>query len=111
MPSRSWSKGSRIEREIAALFIEAGIKANRVDEKIGQLGKTSSADVDAFIEGQDKPPWKVEIKARANGEGFSTLDKWLGACEFLVLRKDRAQPGVYMTWSTFKRLLWFVNRR
>ena len=93
------------------MFRLLGFDANRVDEKAGQLGKTVSADVDAFIEGSDKPPWKVEVKARANGEGFKKLEEWLGDNEFLVLRKDRSEPMVCMSWKTFKRLLWFVNKK
>ena len=111
MTSRSRQKGSRIEREIAQMFRLLGFEANRVDEKMGQLGKTQSCDVDAFIDGADKPPWKVEVKARSNGEGFKNLDAWLADNELLILRKDRSEPGVYMTWTTFKRLLWFVNRK
>lgn len=111
MTSRSRIKGSRIEREIAQMFKELGFYAMRVDEKMGQLGKTQSCDVDVYIDGTDKPPWKVEIKARRNGEGFKNLDAWLANNELLILRKDRSEPSVYMNWKTFKKLLWFVNKK
>jgi len=109
MPSPSKNKGSRIEREIAQLFVDLGFVAHRVDERAGQLGKESSADVDIFIDGENRPPWKAEIKARKNGEGFATLDKWIGPNELLILRKDRSKPSVYMPWETLERLLAYVE--
>ena len=42
--------------------------------------------------------------ARANGEGFKTLDNWLGDNDALFLVRDCAEPLVVLPWATWKRL-------
>jgi hypothetical protein len=41
-----------------------------------------------------------EVKARASGEGFTTLERWLGDADALFLRCDRADPLVVSAWPT-----------
>jgi hypothetical protein len=36
------------------------------------------------------------VKARANGESFATLERWLGDADALFLRRDRASPIVVL---------------
>ena len=39
---------------------------------------TRGTDVDVYVRGPDEAPFVTEVKARANGEGFATLERWLG---------------------------------
>jgi hypothetical protein len=38
------------------------------------------------------------VKARGNGEGFATLERWLGDNDALFLRRDRAEPVIVLPW-------------
>ena len=49
--------------------------------------------------------FRAEVKARKSGEGFATLEKWLGAADLLFLRRDRQPPMVVMPWSVYARLM------
>jgi hypothetical protein len=42
--------------------------------------------------GLDAAPLVCEVKARKSGEGFMTLERWLGDADALFLRRDRAEP-------------------
>jgi len=86
-------KGARVEREIVNLHQDAGIHA----EKVSRSGYEG---VDLHI-----GDLKVEVKARRNGNGFSTLEKWLGDCDVLFLRRNNAKPMVYLPWTTWIRLV------
>lgn len=48
---------------------------------------------------------RAEVKARAHGEGFKTLERWLGGCHLLFLRRDRSTPMVVMEWDTYMELI------
>lgn len=100
MSNRSKAKGSRIEREIVELHIEAGHKAERVPLS-GSLGGKYSGDVMLDLGVQ----LRAEVKARANGEGFAVLEKWLGEHDLLFLRKDKSKPIVTMPWRTYEMFL------
>jgi len=50
---------------------------------------------------------EAEVKARANGEGFATLERWLGENDLLFPRRDRAPPLVVMNWEMYIRLMVF----
>lgn len=65
----------------------------------------NGADVDLYVFGRDAAPLVCEVKARASGEGFATLERWLGDADVLFLRRDRAEPLVVLPWSTWARLL------
>jgi hypothetical protein len=98
MPNPSRAKGDRAERELVRLHTEAGIECLRVplsgsmkgfkgDLRIGREGLTG------------------EVKARRGGEGFKTLEAWLGDNDVLILKKDRAAPMVVMNWPTYIKLM------
>ena len=97
MANRARQKGDRIEREIVHLHEKMGVPAQRVPLS-GAAGGHFSGDV-----------WigdmKAEIKARANGEGFITLEKWLGENDMLFLRRDRKTPLVVLPWNTYAELI------
>jgi hypothetical protein len=65
----------------------------------------NGADVDLYVFGPDNAPIVCEVKARASGEGFATLERWLGDADALFLRRDRADPLVVLPWSTWVRLV------
>lgn len=90
-------KGDRIEREIVHLHKEIGIPAQRVPLS-GAAGGRFSGDV--WIEDM-----KAEVKARAEGSGFKTLERWLGSNDLLFLRRDRKSPLVVMPWKTYEMLI------
>lgn len=102
---RSRNKGSRIEREVVHLHIDIGIHAERVPLS-GAAGGSFSGDVDIYIDGKDEAPLVTEVKARANGEGFKTLENWLGEDnDALFLRRDRSEHMVVLPWRTWVRLI------
>jgi len=102
-------KGCRVERELVTKFIEEGIKAKRVP--LSGAGRYYAKNMDGDIrliwrnkEGQ-KEVLKVESKARKSGSGFATLERWLGSADFLLLKRNRAEPWCAMPWRTLVKLL------
>ena len=95
-------KGSRVELEVAKrLDAIEGVRAQKTPLS-GALGGYWSGDIRATIEatGED---FVVEVKARR--DGFKVLDGWLGKNDVLVVRADRTEPRVYLTFDAFARLL------
>lgn len=97
---RSKSKGYRREVEFVELHKSLGLDAHRVplsgavagykgDLRIGVRGVTLSA----------------EVKGRATGGGFVTLEKWLGDNDLLLLKRDRTDPLVVLPWATWAWLV------
>lgn len=103
MGMKSRRKGARIEREIVALLGEAGVKAERVPLS-GSAGGSFAGDL--VIDGLGR----AEVKARADGNGFAMLERWLGGNEALFLRRDRAAPLVLLPFEVFSRLLKEADR-
>lgn len=88
------SKGQRRERELVRLHQDAGVPA----EKLSRTGY-AGPDVriaDAFL---------AEVKARASGEGFATIARWLGDANLLFLMEDRRPPLVVLPWAIYLLLL------
>ena len=48
---------------------------------------------------------RAEVKARASGGGFVTLERWLGENDLLFLRRDRTTPLVVLPWSTWQKVM------
>lgn len=102
-PSRD--KGQRIEREIVNAHLELGIHSERVPDSGAAKYRTNGADVDIYPWGKDAAPLCCEVKARASGAGFTTLERWLGDADAMFLRRDRALPLVVVPWATWVRLV------
>jgi Holliday junction resolvase len=102
---RSRRKGDRVERELVDLHRQIGVHAERVPLSGAARYKGGCHDVDIYAFGDDKVPLVCEVKARANGGGFTTLEKWLGDNDALFLRRDRAAPLVVLHWSVWVALL------
>ena len=88
MGRMSQRKGYRIENEIRLLHVDLGIPAQRMPLS-GALGGDMSGDLRIGT-------LRAEVKARANGAGFRTLEKWLAGNDLLFLRRNRQPPLVVM---------------
>ena len=107
MSNPAKDKGSRVERELAAKFTDAGVPTQRVqgsgawaryDESLAGDLKIGTGINDSYL-------YRAEVKARKK---FSTkqLDKWLRDDDLLLLRKDGdLDPMVYMPWKTLLPML------
>jgi len=102
-PSRD--KGQRRERQIVALHVALGVPAERVPLSGATRYQGNGADLDVYPFSRDGTPLCGEVKARANGEGFKTLERWLGENDMLFLVRDRQEPMVVLPWDTWRRLL------
>lgn len=91
-------KGARVEREIVQAHRDRGIEAERVPLS-GAAGGSYCGDV--VIAGR----LRGEVKARASGSGFATLERWLGTNDVLFLRRDRSDPLVVVPSRTWFALL------
>jgi hypothetical protein len=88
--------------------IGLGAKAKRVPLSGAARYQGNRSDVDVYAFGPDAAPLVCEVKARSNGEGFATLERWLGDADALFLRRDRAEPLVVLPWRVWARM---VERR
>jgi Holliday junction resolvase len=102
-PSRD--KGLRVEQALVNLHRDLGIHAERVPLSGASRYQGNGADLDVYAFGRDAGPLVAEVKARASGEGFATLERWLGENDALFLRRDRAEPIVVLPWRSWARLL------
>lgn len=108
-PSRD--KGARRERQLVQMHTAMGIPAERMPLSGAQKYRGNGADVDVTaIPGAD--PWECEVKARASGEGFVTLERWLGENDALFLIRDAEAPFqpappplVVLPWARWAELL------
>jgi len=104
----SKQKGSRNERWLVKLLIEAGFKAERSplsgalrSEKYG-----GGCDIEVAMFGR---PHRIEAKHYANG--FQRLYKWLTGVDLLIVRADRSEPLVVMPLSTLIELAKQLDHR
>jgi Holliday junction resolvase len=103
-PSRD--KGARRERQVVEMHREMGVKAERVPlSGAMRFRNTEKTDVDVYARGAQEAPFVTEVKARAGGEGFVTLERWLGENDALFLIRDRASPLVVLPWDRWAELL------
>jgi len=95
---KSKRKGTRTEILIVNLHQEMGVDARRMPLS-GALGGELRGDV--LVDGE----LRAEVKARGKGQGFRTVDQWLGENDLLFLRQDRCQPLVLMPWRVYSQLI------
>ena len=93
MSRTSRTKGARIERQLVAQHHDAGIPC----EKISRSGYTGP---DLRVANE----FSAEVKARKSGEGFATLERWLGDADMLVIRAGDREPMAVLPWRTFRRI-------
>jgi Holliday junction resolvase len=97
-------KGARIEREVVELNFGLGLRAERVPLSGASRCQGNGADVDVYLF-PDGPPLCGEVKARANVEGFATLERRVGYNDFLALRRSNAEPLIVVPWRIWARLV------
>jgi Holliday junction resolvase len=106
MGKASRDKGARRERQIVDMHHDIGIKAERVPlSGAMKFRNTEKTDVDVYARGNAEAPFVTEVKARASGEGFVTLERWLGENDALFLVRDRAKPLVVLPWDRWAELV------
>jgi hypothetical protein len=106
MGKASRDKGARREREIVEAHRKIGVRAERVPLSGAMAFRnTRQSDVDVYARGADAAPFVTEVKARAGGEGFVTLERWLGENDALFLVRDRSPPLVVLPWARWAELL------
>jgi Holliday junction resolvase len=99
-------KGDRCERELVLRHAELGVKAERYPLSGASRFRGSGHDLDVYAFGRDEAPLVTEVKARKNGAGFTTLEKWLGEYDALLfLRRNHTDPLVLLPWRVWARLL------
>jgi hypothetical protein len=101
----SRDKGARAEREIVERHKAIGVHAERYPLSGSSRFRGSGHDVDIYPFGRDEAPMVSESKSRKNGEGFATLERWLGDYDVLFLRRDRSEPMVLLPWRSWARLI------
>jgi hypothetical protein len=84
------AKGNRLERAIVRLLQDAGLGADRVPLS-GSAGGRYSGDLTVPCCGRD-----LTIEAKARGNGFKQLYRWLEGRDALVIRRDRSDTLVIL---------------
>lgn len=111
MSKFSRDKGARRERQVVELHTAQGIKSERVPlSGAMRFRNTEKTDVDVYARGDHEAPFVCEVKARASGEGFKTLEGWLGEADALFLIRDRAAPLVLLPAARWLELLALARR-
>ncbi len=106
MGKASRDKGARRERQIVEMHRVLGVKAERVPlSGAAVFRNTRGSDVDVYARGKDEAPLVCEVKARADGEGFVTLERWLGENDALFLMRDRTTPLVVLPWARWQEFV------
>jgi hypothetical protein len=108
--ARHRRKGDRVEREVVDRHRALGVHAERYPLSGASRFRGSSHDLDIYALGRDAAPLVAEVKARKTGAGFTTLEKWLGEYDLLVLRRNNADPMILLPWRVWARLLEQVRR-
>jgi Holliday junction resolvase len=103
-------KGDRVERSIVEAHKAMGVHAERYPLSGASRFRGSGHDVDLYLYGRDAAPAVCEVKSRKTGEGFTTLEKWLGEFDALFLKRNNAEPFVVLPWRTWAQLLGKVKR-
>jgi hypothetical protein len=104
-PSRD--KGARRERELVQLHRGIGVDCARVPLS-GAAGGDFAGDLRISVADL---AFRGESKARGDGSGFKTLERWLAGNDVLFLRRDRCEPMVVLSWETYAALLQRVAGR
>src|SRR5262249_61664333 len=84
--------GNACEREVVDRHRGLGVHAERYPLSGASRFRGSGHDVDIYVFGKDQAPLVAEVKKRKGGAGFTTLEKWLGEFDPLVVRGKHADP-------------------
>jgi Holliday junction resolvase len=103
--ARHRRKGDNVEREIVDRHKAIGVHAERYPLSGASRFRGTGHDVDVYPFGVGEAPIVTEVKARKNGAGFTTIEKWLGEYDALFLRRNGSDPLVCIPWRLWTRLL------
>ena len=103
--ARHRRKAGRIEREVVDRHRALGVHAERYPLSGSTRFRGAGHDVDVYVFGSGEAPLVAEVKGRKNGAGFTTLEKWLGEYDLLILRRNHADPMIVFPWRIWARLL------
>jgi hypothetical protein len=103
--ARHRRKGDRVERELVAAHKALGIFSERYPLSGASRFRGSGHDIDVYLFGREEAPIVAEAKARKNGAGFTTLEKWLGEFDCLFLKRNNTDPLVVLPWRVWARLI------
>ena len=100
------NKGARVEREIVHMHTKVGVLAEKVplSGAVKGIRAGDGHDVDVYIKSR-AAPLCAEVKARKNGEGFKTLEDWLGDNDALFLKRNNADPLVVVPMAIWLEIL------
>lgn len=99
------NKGARVEREIVGLHNKAGVFAERVPLSGAVKGQRAGQghDIDVYIPSRVSPLCG-EIKSRKSGEGFKTIEDWMGDNDMLFLKRNYGSPLVVLPFHVWLEL-------
>ena len=98
----SRQKGDRTERALVGMFKEWGFDAERVPLS-GAAGGSYTGDI--ICTDPDLGRMVCEVKARASGAGFVTLERWMGDNDMLILKRDRQTPMFVLSGALMERMV------
>ena len=92
------AKGTKLEKWVVTQLERIGIRARR---------QPGSGIYDSFPHDAHflLPDGDVIVEAKSWKNGWRTGDRALGKAQLLVIKRDYAEPCVYMPWDTFERLV------
>jgi hypothetical protein len=92
-------KGDRIERELVELHQALGVHAERYPLSGASRFRGSGHDLDVYVRGREEAPIVAEVKARKDGNGFTTLAGWAStmycSCAAIMPIRWSLFPGAY----------------
>jgi hypothetical protein len=103
--ARHRRKGNRVERSLVDLHKSIGVHAERYPLSGASRFRDQGHDLDLYLWGRDEAPAVAEVKARKNGAGFTTLERWLGEYDALILKRNNTDPLVVPPWRIWARLI------
>ena len=101
-PRSAKAKGTKLEKWVAAQLNAIGVPAGK--QPGSGIYQDFPHDVRAMLR---DGPFIVECKAWQHG--WRTGDTAMGAADILVIKRNFADPCVYMPWSFFARLAGLAN--
>jgi hypothetical protein len=92
------AKGTKLEKFVADQLSKVGWFARR------QPGSGIYQDFPHDVEARGPCDQNYIIECKSWKDGWRTGDNAMGAADLLVIKRDRGDPRVYMSWDTFERL-------
>ena len=104
----SRDKGGRVEREMVKLLNQSPtINSKKIPLSGAMAGYPGDIEIEFAMTPSRDQDFKLlaEVKARKDGAGFATLERWIQGADMLILKRNHAEPFIAMPMKTFKRLV------